>query len=286
MKKIIKITIFTLALVANVPLNCVTASAAEDYEIYYYDVKKAGDYVLNYCDAEHDDYGLPKRRMKKSNNVFITLDSDCTNFVSQALYYGGYPMKGTPPLKKSFPATTPNAPNVKLTTLDWYYYKFINSNTGAETYEWTSTWSLVDGIRNLSFFPNGIDDYFSKSYLDDTETYPGYKVDPICNCSKNLSYKDVVELSTITDEEAKKSGKHKIHRGDILQLKDDKNPAAGYEHSCFIWCTEPEIRVSSHTSNYLAKPLKDIEYDFNGEPRGRTYRIIHTTDHAMNKNPW
>ena len=215
--------------------------------------------------------------------MFITLDSDCTNFVSQALYYGGYPMKGTPLLYKSWPLTTLVAKNVKNTGTDWYFYKLIDF-AGTETFEWTTTWTLVDGSKNLSFLHNGIDDYFSTETVADS--YPSCIVDPICNCSRNLTYKDVVELSTITDEEAQKSGKHKIHRGDILQLKDDKNPAAGYEHSCFIWCTEPEIRVSSHTSNYLAKPLKDIEYDFNGEPRGRTYRIIHTTDHAMNKNSW
>lgn len=95
MKKLLKFATICFA-IANILPFCENSALATSNNNYYYDVKKAGDYVLNYCDTEHDDYGLPEGRIKKSNNVFITLDSDCTNFVSQALYYGGYPMKGTP----------------------------------------------------------------------------------------------------------------------------------------------------------------------------------------------
>lgn len=261
MKKLLKASIPALATSIMLTVNSTSVFAVHSSNNYFYDVKKAGDYILNYCDANYDEIGLPEGRVKKINDTFFYNDGggDCTNFVSQALYYGGYNMRGTPPAEQKFPYTMPKNKKVEFTGKNWYYYK-LKGATGYDEDIWTSSWTTVDGPKNIKFLTAGIDNYLidvEKCKVDNGGWYVTLKGDDTPEYLNKLFVRDT-----------------NIKRGDILQVKDGFETA--YNHSCFVWCTTPMVRLSSHTDSYLSKSIEEMSRDH----PSRTYRIIHTTDHA------
>ena len=298
MNKKIKAVLAVMTAALSVSVSGITASAAE--EVYYYNVKKAADYALHFSNAEKlnpedpDKGGIPESRADRAhtyvkgehdmiekittNPLFIynSPAGDCTNYVSQILYYGGYTMKGKPEFnvffkdiykdsqvmrdKSTFPFdfspmeyTWPKG-CTSWDENDWYYYKYKdNLDVSQDTY--SSTWvSVTNNFPTL--WSDGIYQHFKKR-CPNTQ-----------NIGTGLKYDEVVKLA----EEGK------IKRGDILQMQQ----SIGYDHSMFIWSTSPEIRYVCHSGEYFAKCLSAA---YAANPTA-TYRIITTTDHAVPGSEW
>lgn len=292
MKKILKASIVFAVSVMMTVVNCMPVVAADsDYgyseSFYkYYDVKKAGDYVLNYCDADYRDPkhpeagGLPEGRVQKINDTFYFNNGrgDCTNFVSQALYYGGYEMRGCPLTWWRSSGCNGHSRG------DWFYYK-LKDNFEVSNDMYSSSWNSVESARlkEVDTSDRGI-----KAYAECIRAglFEYLAIDPYCNADRNSNGDPRIEyecpyFSDLTYEEVIKLDEKTLSRGDVMQIDLDGN--GSYDHSTFVWCTQPEIRLTFHTINFFAKTLRLINSNI---PEAR-YRVIHTTHHAdPTKNKW
>lgn len=265
-------------------INLTSVIAADD-DKYYYDVKKAGNYALYYCganapDKEKTEFGsLPETRKGRIgdnnyNHDFSFFDSDCTNFVSQILYYGGYEMMGSPEnYFFDFKGSTSRSSN------DWYYYKLKDNFDNVNKDVYSSTWTLVERyILNPtswgSSFSSGLAEHFT-SKIKGVDN-PRYTVNG--SDINNKHYCNSIDDVKYCDDFA---SKYNLHRGDILQLADDSSEK--YYHTMFVWATEPEVEFVAHTDPYFAKSLSAVSSDH----PDRVYSIIYTTDYAdQSKRRW
>lgn len=274
MKIKIKFAAMLLSAALTASYGSMNAMAVDD-SYYYYDVKKASDYVLTFCSAEagdlKDDY--KKYYKPKYNKEYALVGSECTNFASQALYYGGYKMRGTPDMRIF--------PKIKSTgctyvgSSKWFYYKLEN-NWEVENDIYSSTWSVVDkwGPGTSNIIPDsGMFAYFTKPWAT-------WGIDGVLNLEINTPYDSVcsyVEDVEYCEDFAKK---YNLKRGDIVQM-DAENDGL-YEHTMFVWCTEPEVRLTYRSTDKHAESLKVIC----GKKNDIKFRIIYTTDHAIAKSAW
>lgn len=259
----------TLSVASLVGMNAFATNDVNDVSQYYYDVKKASDYALTFCGANKDitkgEYKAYEKNFEsKQNNEYRKQDANCTSYISQILYYGGYKMKGIPSL--SFQTGC-----VSYDPEDWFYY-CLEDNFGKDTDVWSSSWTVVGEF--LYLIPSGLYTHFTAPYIYQTSLvsykYLTEDVNYICSSQSELKY---------CDDFAKK---YNLKRGDIIQVGDDSPlPGVQYGHSLYVWCTEPEIRVCSNSDNYFARKLSEID-----EAEDGYYRILRTNDHAIQKSVW
>ena len=252
MKTIFKASLLAVATSLMLTANYTSAFAAHSSNSSaYYDVQQAGDYVLAFCGANEAGYTMPETRDFTLTEVFCKMGADCTNYVSQALYYGGYKMEGSPSITFWIKNRILGSNCGNYDDDEWFYYK-LKDNFDVSHDTWSSTWSRVEGKSEA-----GLYNYLSrKSWFND----------PLCSCDSNLEY---------CDDFAKK---YNVKRGDIIQI--DFSSDGSYDHSTFVWCTEPEIRLCYHSNYVWAKKLSEIEKSLNNGAQKPSYRVIHTTDHA------
>ena len=258
MKTILKASFLAVATSLMLTANYTSAFAAHSSTTSnYYDVKKAGDYVLAFCGADQKGYTMPETRDSRINEVFYKQDEDCTSFVSQALYYGGYEMKGTPYITAGIRSKFGH--NLGCEDDDeWFYYK-LKDNFEVSHDTWSSTWTRVEGNDRA-----GLYNYLTRKSLFN---------EPLCSCDSNKEYCDDI------------AKKYNVKRGDIIQI--DFTSDGSYDHSTFVWCTEPEIRLCYHSVYVWAKTLSEIDKSLKDGIEKPCYRIIHTTDHAKTtKSIW
>ena len=214
-------TAFTIAITTS--LSCITASAADSNT--YYDVKKAGDYVLAFCDADTSnpsEYKMPSGRISRKNPDYFFRDGeDCTNFASQALYYGGYKMQGTPDIpyiKNGVAAIINHIKDIGYANCgsrnadDWFYYSY-KDGTNVRRDLWSSTWTRVGYTETHG---NGLYQFFTR---------PHEMNEPICTGISEIKYTNDEDFKKITN----------LKRGDIVQYKEAGHN--DYGHSMFVWCT-------------------------------------------------
>lgn len=264
MKRKGKIIAVFLSAVITASFGSMSAVAVDD-DYYYYDVKKASDYALTFCDAgtggEEEAYN--NFFIRKKNTDYFADGANCTNYVSQILYYGGYKMRGTPDRKYNGVGT--------WYTNKWFYYR-LEGQFGSVNDVWSLTWNTVDGYPILK---NGFFQYFTRAWVydGDSGTIPDLVkytyADLMCSYVEDVKY---------CDDFAEKNN---LKRGDIIQM-DYQGDGILYDHTLYVWCTEPEIRVCSNSDDYFGKKLSDIA----GKNKNAIYRIIRTTDHAIEKSAW
>ncbi len=200
----------------------------------------------------------------QTNDDYVLDGANCTNYISQILYYGGYKMRGTPDIKFKTKSLT------SISTDKWFYY-CLKDNWGTDNDIWSSTWSTVDGLNPFHY--GGIyhfftqDCYYESHRMNDILKYSDEHANFLC------TYEDGVEYC---DNFARK---YNLKRGDIVQVDYERD--GFYDHSLYVWCTEPKIRFCSNSDDYFVKAFSDID-----KKEKFIYRIIHTTDHAIEKSAW
>ena len=141
---------------------------------------------------------------------------------------------------------------------EWFYYKF-KDDLDFTFDTWSSTWTRVEGETD-----KGLYNYLSNSRLHN---------EPICYSDSDLNYnKNFAKM-------------YHIHRGDVIQI--DFESDGEYDHTTFVWCTDPEIRLSYHSNYIWARSLNEIDTDLKNKGQTPCYRVIHTTDNELiNKSRW
>ncbi len=268
MKIKIKFAAMLLSTALTASYGSMNAMAVDD-SYYYYDVKKASDYALTFCWADPylgEGEAYEKYYTPQTNTDYINLkdleSANCTNYISQILYYGGYKMRGTPESDKLSKCGSKSPEK-------WFYY-CLEDNWGTENDVWSASWVTVDK-NMMAIQEQGIYHYFTgdfgnnQIYKSLNEEYSSY----LCSYEKKIKYcEDFAE-------------KYNLKRGDIVQI-DYQGTGWQYDHTLYVWCTEPEIRFCSNSSDYFGKLFSKIHEDY---PKAY-YRIIHTTDHAIVKSAW
>lgn len=267
MKRKLKFTSVLISAVITVSYGSINAIAVDD-SYYYYDVKKASDYALTFCYADPiqgEGKAYSKYYTPTTNKDYVHDGANCTNYISQILYYGGYKMRGTPDIifkTKSL---------ASINTDKWFYY-CLENKWGTENDVWSSTWSTVDGITNLHNV-GGLYHFFTQDYYYETHKmselakYSDEYASFICTFEEGIEYCDDF------------AEKYNLKRGDVVQVDYERD--GFYDHSLYVWCTEPEIRFCSNSNDYFAKAFSSID-----KKEKYIYRIIHTTDHAIAKSAW
>lgn len=257
MKKVLKVSIAFVASVLMISTNYTSVIAADNNN-HFYDVKKAGDYVLAFCGANVEGCSMPETRECRINEVFsYDPNIDCTNFMSQTLYYGGYKMEGSPYITMGLRRMLGHSLGCDDDD-EWFYYKF-KGNFDVKYDCWSSTWKNVEGKTEAGLY----------NYLTRKRRFN----EPFCHYKPDLEYCDDF------------AEKYNVNRGDIIQI--DFDGKGGYDHSTFVWCTNPEIRLCYHSIFVWAKPLREIDEGLRRGGDTPKYRIIYATEHAKaNTSIW
>lgn len=91
--------------------------------------------AANYANTYWSNYNSPR---------YQTISNDCTNFVSQALEWGGMPFTGL---------STPGYPSLSPTQA-WWYRDAYDPIAGASTYEHPNSWTVAEDLREYLVWDN------------------------------------------------------------------------------------------------------------------------------------